>query len=337
MKCVCLEGLEKVSMSERPEPARKPGEALLAVKAASICGSDVKAYKGHGTPVNYPLVLGHEAVADILEIDANNAAGLKAGDRVVIDPYIYCGKCYACSLGRFNCCETLKVLGVHTDGCMSAYFAHPDHLLHRAPDDVPVELTALAEPLTIALHALHRTSLKAGEHIAIFGAGAIGLLAAMAALHYDAVPIVIDVVETRLKLARTLGVEFAFNSRDGVAAAVRDATNGRMAEVVMEATGVEACIHDTVGLASYCGRIALTGWPTKEPVFDTFSVTKKELQIYGARNSHNEFGEALRLIERKKVDVSAILTETTRFDDLANALERLAKDPSRYLKIVGKF
>lgn len=337
MQSVCLQGVGKVAMVDRPDPVRGPGQALLAIKAASICGSDVKAYKGHGTPVPYPIVLGHEAVGEILEIDPGNPGGFKVGDIVAVDPYLYCGECYACSLGRTNCCESLHCLGVHTDGCMSELFAHPDHMLHSVPAGMPLELAALAEPLTIALHALHRTQVKAGEHMAIFGAGAIGLMAALGALHYGAEPIVIDVLDKRLKFAKTLGIKHALNSRTAdLIAEVKEITSGRMAEVVMEATGVESCVHDTVALASYCGRVALTGWPNGEVPFDTFSVTRKELQILGARNSKNEFAEALALIAGKKVDVGALLTEVVPFSGLADAVTRLAENPSDYLKIVGK-
>ncbi|MCL1838343.1 MAG: alcohol dehydrogenase catalytic domain-containing protein [Propionibacteriaceae bacterium] len=337
MRGVCLAGIGNVAMVNLEFPTRKAGEALLGMKAMSICGSDVKAYKGHGTPVPYPIVLGHEAVGEILEIDSENAAGLRVGDLVAVDPYLYCGSCYACSLGRTNCCQFLKCLGVHTDGCMSEFFVHPDHLLHKLPEGIELRLAALAEPLTIALHGIHRTCLAPREHIAIFGAGAIGLLAAMCAIRYGANPIVIDVIAQRLAFAKTLGVQHTLNpSEDDLEQRVAEITDGRMAEVVMEATGVDSCIHNTVKLAAYCGRVALTGWPNGDVKFDTFSVTRKELQILGARNSKGEFSEALELIASKEVDVDALCTETVPFEQLAAAVTRLAECPSDYLKIVGE-
>jgi threonine dehydrogenase-like Zn-dependent dehydrogenase len=336
MNCISLQGVERVALTQKEDPVRKPGEALLAIKAVSICGSDIKAYKGHGTPVAYPLVVGHEAVAEILEIDAGNRAHLKAGDLAAVDPYIYCGTCYACSLERTNCCESMNCIGVHSDGCMSELYTHPESLLPPVPKEVPLHLAPLAEPLTIALHALHRTSLAAGEHIAIFGAGAIGLLAALAALHYQAVPILIDVLDERLAYAASLGIPYTCDAKNGtVAEQIREITNGRMAEVVMEATGVESCIRETANAASYCGRVALTGWPTRAPVFDTFSVTKKELNVYGCRNSKGEFAEAFALIAGKRVDVSKVVSKVVPFAELPQAVRDLADRPADFLKIVG--
>jgi threonine dehydrogenase-like Zn-dependent dehydrogenase len=336
MKCVSLEGLERVALVSKADPTRKPGEALLAVKAVSVCGSDIKAYRGHGAPVRYPLVIGHEAAAEVLEIDPGGANGLKPGDLAIIDPYVYCGSCYACALGRTNCCESMNCVGVHSDGCMSEFYSHPDALLHPLPAGVPLELAPLAEPLTISLHALHRTALAAGEHIAIFGAGAIGLLAALAALHYGAAPILIDVLDKRLAYAKSLGVPHTINAHGAdLVGEIKEITKGRMAEVVMEATGVEACVRETTDIASYCGRVALTGWPTREPVFDTFSVTKKELNVYGCRNSRGEFDEALSLIASGAVDVSRLVTQTVPFDALPDAIRNLAENPSDSLKIVG--
>lgn len=100
---------------------------------------------------------------------------INKGDRVIVDPYIYCGHCYPCSVGRTNCCENLKVIGVHVDGAMQEVVTHPAHLIHKIPDNVPSEMAPLAEPLTIALHALHRANVKAGEYVAIIGAGQLVL------------------------------------------------------------------------------------------------------------------------------------------------------------------
>jgi len=337
MKSVGIQDVRKIALVEGEMPRPKQGEALLKMKMVGICGSDIKAFTGHGTKVPFPIVIGHEGLGEILEISPENTKGLAPGDLVAIDPYLYCGNCYPCTLERTNCCESLQCLGVHTDGCMSEYFSYPEHLLHKVPTGIPEELVPLAEPLTIALHALHRTCLKAGERIVIFGAGAIGMLSAMASLHYGADPIVVDVVPERLKFAKSLGVRHAFNSRiQNIAAEISAVTNGRMAEVVMEATGANTCIHDTIAMASYCGRIALTGWPDGETSIDTFSVTRKELQLYGSRNSKNEFTEALELIEQGKVNVRAILSEVVPFDQLPDAVERMAANPGKYIKIVGR-
>lgn len=182
----------KVECIDIPEPVAKEGEALIKVRSAGICGSDIGAFRGTNPLVSYPRVIGHEVAGEILSIPEDNPRGLKVGDHVIVDPYLYCGECYPCSIGRTNCCTSLHVLGVHVEGGMCETFAHPADMLWKLPDDMPWDIAPMAEPLTIALHGIHRGGLKAGEHVAIIGAGPIGLLAAMSAIAYGAEPILID-------------------------------------------------------------------------------------------------------------------------------------------------
>lgn len=314
-------------------PERKKGEALIRVKAVGICGSDIGAYRGLNPLVTYPRIIGHEIAGEIVEIDENEK-GLKAGDRVIADPYLFCGHCYPCSIHRTNCCENLRVLGVHVDGGMKEYMTHPANMLVRAPESMVWEHLPLSEPMTIALHAIHRTKLKAGEHIAVNGAGAIGVLIALCAMAYGAAPIMVDLVEERLAFARSLGVTHTINpTKENMLEAIGRITNGRMAEVVVEASGANAAIRNTLDMVSYAGRIALTGWPKKETPLPTDMITKKELNVLGSRVSVGEFEEALSLMESGKVDAKAILSKVVTLDEIPEALAEQSEHPDRYLKI----
>ena len=334
MKAVNLQEPKNIFVTEREMPVREKGMALLKIKAAGICGSDIGAYRGVNNLVSYPRIIGHELAGEIVEIDDDNPKGLKVGDRVVVDPYLYCGHCYPCSLKRTNCCEDLKVLGVHVDGGMAEYFVHPADMLIPIPEGMSWELAPLSEPLTIALHALHRGQLKAGMHMAINGAGAIGLLAALAAIAYGAEPILIDLVEERLEYARKQGVKHTINLKtQELIPTIREITGGRMAEVVMEASGANVAIRNTLDMASYAGTIVLTGWPKSETPLPTDMITKKELDIRGSRTSAGEFEEALELISSGKVDVAAVLSKVVSLDEAADAVVELSEHPDRYLKI----
>ena len=328
------------------------------MRAVGICGSDIGAFRGTNTLVSYPRIIGHEIAGEIVEISGGDGGlkpgsggglqpsgngglkssgddgGLKPGDRVIVDPYLYCGKCYPCSLGRTNCCEDLKVLGVHVDGGMSEFMVHPSNMLTRLPDSIEWENAPLAEPVTIALHAIHRTRLKAGEHIAINGAGAIGLLAALCAMSYKAIPIIVDVVQERLDYARNLGVGYTVNLlREDLLGVIGEITNGRMAEVVAEASGSNQAIRNTLDMASYAGRIALTGWPSKETPLPTDMITKKELDIMGARTSAGEFEEAVGLMTSGEFAAQAVLSKVIGFDEIPGMVKELSDHPDRYLKI----
>lgn len=322
----------EISDVQMPEP--KEGEALLRVKSAGICGSDIGAFRGTNGLVSYPRIIGHEIAGEVISIPENNKNGIKPGDRVIVDPYLYCGHCYPCSIGRTNCCVDLKVLGVHVDGGMAEYFCHPADMLLKVPDDMPWDIIPLAEPLTIALHGIHRLNLKAGEHIAINGAGPIGLLAAMVALHYGAEPIMIDLVKERLDFAKSLGVQYTINLREeDLVEKVSEYTNGRMAECVMEASGANSAIRATLDIVSHAGRIALTGWPKQETPIPTDMITRKEVDVRGARTSAGEFPEAIELIYHQKVDARRILTKVISIDEVPETIRDIEKNPGNYMKV----
>ena len=334
MKAVYMEKPWNIEISDVQMPEPKEGEALLRVKSAGICGSDIGAFRGTNGLVSYPRIIGHEIAGEVISIPENNKNGIKPGDRVIVDPYLYCGHCYPCSIGRTNCCVDLKVLGVHVDGGMAEYFCHPADMLLKVPDDMPWDIIPLAEPLTIALHGIHRLNLKAGEHIAINGAGPIGLLAAMVALHYGAEPIMIDLVKERLDFATSLGVRYAINLREeDLVEKVSEYTNGRMAECVMEASGANSAIRATLDIVSHAGRIALTGWPKQETPIPTDMITRKEVDVRGARTSAGEFPEAIELIYHQKVDARRILTKVISIDEAPETIRDIEKNPGDYMKV----
>ena len=324
----------KVECIDIPEPVAKEGEALIKVRSAGICGSDIGAFRGTNPLVSYPRVIGHEVAGEILSIPEDNPRGLKVGDHVIVDPYLYCGECYPCSIGRTNCCTSLHVLGVHVEGGMCETFAHPADMLWKLPDDMPWDIAPMAEPLTIALHGIHRGGLKAGEHVAIIGAGPIGLLAAMSAIAYGAEPILIDLVDERLEMAKDLGVKYVINSgKEDLVAKVAEYTNGSMAELVMECSGANPAVRSTLDIVANAGRITLTGWPKKETPLPTDAITRKEVDIRGARTSAREFEEAIELIHSGKVNVRALLTKVVSIADAPAAIMDIEKNPGNYMKV----
>lgn len=333
MNSVCIENPGNIYIKQIEAPAPKAGEALIRVKSAGICGSDIGAFRGTNGLVSYPRVIGHEIAGEIVSI-GENKKGLKPGDRVVVDPYLFCGHCYPCSIGRTNCCNELHVLGVHVDGGMTELITHPADMLVPIPANIPWDIAPISEPLTISLHGCHRLGLKAGETIAISGAGTIGLLAAMVALAYGAKPILIDMVEERLAFARELGVEMTVNLKtENLLEKVKAYTDGRMCQCVMEASGANAAIRSTLDLVCHAGRVVFTGWPARETSLPTDIITRKEIDIRGARTSAGEFEEALELISTGKVDVRKILTKLVSVQEAPEVLMDIAANPGNYLKV----
>lgn len=333
MKTVLLKQPGEIGISEIEKTSRRENEVLLKVRSAGICGSDIGAYKGVNPLVSYPRIIGHEIAGEVVEVAADEKT-FRVGDRVILEPYVYCGQCYPCSIGHTNCCENLTVRGVHIEGGMAEYVSHPRHLLHKVPEDIPWHLIPMAEPLVIAMHAVKQAEVKSGEHVAITGAGQIGLLAAQYALTLGALPIVVDPVDERLALATRLGVPHVINpvSQDAVAQ-IKAITKARMAEAAIEASGAASAIRAMVDYVAYAGRIALVGWPKSDIPMPTALFTKKELTIRGSRNSVGQFPESLRLIAEGRVDVAALLTKTVSLEETPATVVDIAEHPERYLKV----
>jgi hypothetical protein len=336
MKAVYLERPEDIYIKEIDEPLCPAGYARVRVRAVGICGSDISAYKGTSPMCTYPRIIGHEVVGDIVEVNSSSSQ-LKVGDRVILEPYIYCGKCYPCLNGRTNSCENLKVLGVHIDGGMTEYISHPVHLIHKLPEKLSDEEWVMVEPLSIAMHALHRLKVKEGEHIAIFGGGQIGNLAAQSALIIGAIPILIDLLDERLGKAREVGIENVLNpQKDNIMEKIKEITGGRMAECVVEATGALSAIRTTLDVVACTGRIAFVGWPSQEISLPTALITRKELDIYGSRNSVGEFPGAIDLISTGRVDVKPVISKVVSLEEIPEYVRILAEEPGRFLKVIGK-
>jgi 2-desacetyl-2-hydroxyethyl bacteriochlorophyllide A dehydrogenase len=334
MKALVLDKPGVLSIKQVEYPVRKDGWAIIRIKAAGVCGSDINAYKGKGQLLGYPLVLGHESAGEVVETSGKSK--FKPGDRVMIEPYLSCGTCYACSQGHTNCCEHMQCLGVQTNGAMSEYVSHPESLLHPLPDTVSWAAATVSEPLTIAIHGVHNARVAAGEHVAIIGAGTIGILSGLYVLHKGGIPILIDPIEERLQIGHRLGISHIINPKKiPPEEEILRITNKRGAEVVLEISGSPGGIENTVHLASYCGRISLTGWPSSEPKLDTALITRKELIVYGSRNSAREFPEALNLIAEGKIDVNAIISKTVPFEELPLVIKEVAANPINILKVVG--
>ncbi len=334
MRAIILKAPMDISIMDVPPPEKRPDEVSIKVRSMGICGSDIAAYRGVNPLVSYPRIIGHEVAGEVVDAPPDDRT-FAPGDRVVIEPYVYCGRCYPCTSGRTNCCENLKVRGVHIDGGMSEWCSHPRHLVHKVPDEVSWERLAMVEPLTISVHAVKRARVVRAEHLAVTGAGPIGLLAALYAQVIGAVPIVIDPLDERLAAARALGIPFAINpAQESAVDRIREITGGRMAEAVIEASGSGAAIRSSIDYAAYSGRIALVGWPKADVSLPTAMFTKKELDVVGSRNSRGDFAESIELVATGRIDVTAMITRTVPFKDAPDAVQEIAARPEKFMKVV---
>ena len=335
MKALFIDAPGEIAVRETPDPKPLPGQALVKIHRCGICGSDISAYKGQNPTVQYPILVGHEPVGVISEIE-DGAHGLQVKDRVVAEPFTFCGGCPMCDIGRYNDCPSLKTRGTQIPGTMSTLIAHNQRQLFKIPDNISDTEAVMVEPLTIALHALHRAGVKKGDRALITGAGTIGILAALACLAYGAVPLLVDPVEKRLDLARQLGVGHTFNNGDGadIIPFLKEATDGYLPGVILECSGAGPILEKLTDYIGFGGRIVFVGWPKGPITFNTFWVSRKELDLFGCRNSCGCFPEAVERIAKGEVAAGKLITEVIPLDDVPRMMPEIAQHPDKYLKVI---
>ncbi len=332
MHKVVLEAPKTVRVAAAATPAPGSGQALVRLRSAGVCGSDLAAYRGTSPMVSYPRVLSHELLVDVLAYADRPELN---GHRAVVDPMTPCGHCPACRAGRSNCCAALRVMGVHIDGGMQELMVLDGRRLFAVPETMPDDVAVLAEPLTVAHHAVERSGIRAGETAVVFGAGPIGLLLAQMLLRARGCrALVIDVNTERLAIAAALGATALQGDEPSLVAAVAGATGGEMAGVVFEATGAAACTRMTTALVAHAGQIVLIGWNQGAVEIDTVMLVRKEVDLLGARNSVNAFPAVLQLLADGVVNAQTMITHRFGLHEARTALEVLDRGQERALKIV---
>lgn len=310
----------------------EPGQALVRLRVAGICGSDLAAFRGTSPHIRYPRVLGHELLVDVLACLERSEL---VGRRAVVDPILRCGHCRACRAGRYNCCLNLQTMGVHVDGGMREVFTVASGRLFAVPEDMPDEVAVLAEPLTVAYHAVQRAGMEAGQTAVVIGAGPIGLLIAQLLVRARGCrALVVDIDDERLAVVQRLGATSLRGDEATLYEAVDRATEGGMAHAVFEATGNAGCTRMTTELVGHGGRIVLVGWNERPVEMDTVTLMRKEVDLLGSRNSVNAFPAVLQILADGLIDTAALVTHRFPLDQVAAALQALDQGQSQALKIL---
>lgn len=339
MKAVQITEAKKIEIVDVAEPELSDDSALIDIKAMGICGSDIHAYTGKSLNTVYPDRIGHEAAGVVLKIaeGADNPNNIQVGDKVVLNPYIFCGECYPCSQGKTNCCSNLQCIGVQSHGAMCERFVHPLDLLVKVPDSVDWQTCAIIEPAVIALHALNNVNMKAGEHVVITHGGCIGMMIGIIAKAKGGIPIMIDKHEDRLELARSFGIDHTINtSKLNPVEEISKITNGRMAECVCEVAGKVEEVQNTINYVATTGRIELTGWVFEDVPFPTGLLTLKEVSIMGSRTGRlDEFEEVLELVSSGKADIKQVISKIVSLEEIPEAVMDFETHPGENIKVIA--
>lgn len=320
--------------AERPTPA--PGEALVRVRYAGICGSDLQTFTGNQPFASYPRVPGHEWSGEITEVNGDSG-DLRAGQLVTGNPYFNCGECYSCRRGLVNCCESNQTMGVHRDGSFQEYITMPVDRLYPA-DGLDPKHAAMVEPFSIGWHAMNRARVTERDRVLVLGAGAIGMLTMVSALARGAEVHIADIVPERLAIARELGASSAVDlTATTVAELMSEATGGDGFDVVGEATGLPVSFLNAIEAAAFGGRIALIGNGKREVSFNQSMLIRKELDVLGSRNSLDAFAPLIELLQRGEVDISPILTAVVPAFATVDAMRDLLEHAERNVKVLVEF
>ena len=337
MKVALLHAPGYLELLDTVQPAPKPGEALVRVRAAGICGSDIHAYRGSSAFQVYPVIPGHELAGEVAAL-GDGVTSLAEGDHVVVDPMMRCGHCYPCRSGRYNCCTTLRVMGVHANGGFAEYIAVEATRLHRISASVPFEMAATVEPLCVAAHSVSRGRVSERDSVLVIGAGTIGLGALIMAKQQGARVAITDPIAEKLRVAEALGAALTVNpTEQDVLQAVLDWTGGDGATVVIEAVGHPSTTRAALDYVSSAGRVVLVGITPQEVPFPIPLLVRKELDIVASRNSREQFPRVVALFESGKVDVRPLISHTLPFERIHEAFALIAKQPTEVRKLILTF
>jgi threonine dehydrogenase-like Zn-dependent dehydrogenase len=328
-----------VELVDLPEPRVGPAEVLLEVKACGVCGSDLHFYLSElGAErriPSFPMALGHEPAGVVLEVGPG-VEGISPGDHVACDPHGACGRCRLCRNGQPDLCDKVPVIGVQRHGALAPYLAAPAPCVHPVPRSLDFTQVSLLEPLSVGVHAVAISSMKAGDEVVVLGPGPIGLMTALAARAAGASTVVVTglgVDQGRLELARRLGFVAVNVEGERPQESVLGAIDRAGAAVVFDATGAVSDVHR---FARKGGELVLIGWPNRAlPHEELLQLFFKGIRIAPVRARPSAiWPRVINLVTSGAVDPRPLLTHELPLADGVRGFELLVKREAMKVQVV---
>lgn len=303
-----------------PMPAPGPAEALLRVRRVGICGTDLHIYQGHlDHRVPKGGIIGHEVFAEVMT--APTGSGFAEGDRVVVEPVLFCGTCRACRMGATYLCHHLKVLGVDVPGGMQEYWTVPADRLLKVPDSISDDDAPLIEPLAVATHDVARADVKAGDTVVVFGGGPIGCLIALVCRHRGARVKVVEINPHRVQMLNRFGLETIGPGQD-VVRIVNEWTDGDGADVAFEVTGDAAAARLVTDVVRVWGTVSVIAIHASPVPVNLYAIFARELRMHGSRlYTRAAWEEAIRLASTGGVVAGPLVSRIIPLEDLQKGME----------------
>lgn len=307
MEALVLTGIKSLELKEIAQPEIKPDEVKIHTAFAGICGTDHALYAGlpGSAPAVPPIVLGHENSGVVVEV-GSEVTNVKVGDRVAVDPNIYCGQCKYCRTGRPELCEHLSAIGVTRDGGFEDYFTAPASVVYPIPDNVSLKAAALVEPISCAVHGIQLLKVSPYQKALVIGDGFMGQLFVQILQAYGIHQVdLAGIVDEKLAMAKDkFGAKRTFNTMAG------DKIPDGEYDVVIEAVGSPKTQEAAIEAAARGGQVLMFGVGGPDDTFEmnTYEVFQKQLTIQGSFINPNAFEDSLALLASGKVDVEPLIS-----------------------------
>ena len=341
MKALVLEEFNKFVYKDVPKPVAADNEVLIEIKAAGICGSDVHGMDGSTGRRIPPIIMGHEASGQIVEI-GKNVTGWRIGERVTFDSTIYELDDWFTRNGHYNLSNNRMVLGVSCkdfkrDGAFAQFVTVPDHILYHIPENVSFEQAAMVEPVAVALHAINISGVKINDTAVVFGSGMIGLFIIQLLKQAGCNVIAVDMFQEKLEMARNAGAEIILNAQTtNVPEAIRNITPNGGADLAFEAVGITSTINTAIESIRKGASLILIGNLSPVIEFPLQKIVTREITVKGSCAINGEYPAVLDLISKGKINVDRMISALAPLSEGASYFERLYKKEQGLLKVILK-
>ena len=334
MKAMVLKAPGDLALEEVAGPKSAPGQVLIRVTHSGICGTDYKIFSG-AIPVRYPRIMGHEMIGEVVE---NSGGDLRSGERVIVDPELYCGACFHCRIGQTHLCPKGQLLGRDANGGFAEFLTAPASHVFRLPDSIDNRVAPLIQVLTTCLHAQRLAPIFPGESVAVLGLGVTGQLHAQIAKARGASPLIgITRSADKRELAQKLGADLTMPGGPEAIRKVREATGGRGADLVIDTTGMLPVVADAIQMVRFGGRLLLFGIITAtEGALPFYQLYFKEIQVINSRVAKSEdYPACIELVQRGLVKLEPLISDVMPLGELKQAIAMLSSDSgSQRMKII---
>ena len=326
----------KIVYQEVDVPEVKPDQIQIKMKRIGICGSDIHVNHGKHPYTSYPVVQGHEVSAEVVEV-GSEVTNCKVGDKVTIQPQVVCGKCYPCTHGLYNDCETLKVMGFQTTGMASDYFVVDAKKALVLPEEMSWDHGAMIEPLAVAVHAVRRFSADmTGKKAVVLGGGPIGNLVAQTAKALGAEVVLLSELSTyRRETAKKCGITAVNPNEKDLLEAIIEACGEDRADVIFECIGINPTTKQAIEYARKGSHIVIVGVFGNLATVDMAAVQDHELTLLGsAMYREEDFKKAIELVADGKIEFESLITHRFGFRDFKKGYDTIDQQKDKAMKVI---